>query len=367
MTRVISSLALMAISAILFNLTLGVPMIATVSVLLAVGFVKGLLNIKTQTNMAFTGFVVSDTTYAGEAASQFIVKNVIENETVSGGHVYVKDGIKKKYTIPRFSMDYTTMIQDRAATPISQGQFTVDGRTLEPKDYMIYIEFNPRDFEDHWYATQLNPTLIDRSLPNTAESVMVREVMKRHGRFISNISWNGDTTLPSTSKLKYFNGFIKNTNLATGGTDDALVVSGPTTLSAANIQAEFQKGFDKLPAELKYDPSMKFFVSYTDYDFYMQSQINQTYKGGDITSVGIDKFRGHPVVKIADIPASKYLIAKGSASMESNLWLGMNSMDDETQIKLSPLQNNSDMWFLKVNMKLDAQIGWNSETVSYGI
>ena len=68
-------------------------------------------------------YVINDTTYAGEVASQFIVKSLTGADTIAGGHVYVKDGIKKKFTIPRFDSNYEDLIQDRAATPTSSGSF----------------------------------------------------------------------------------------------------------------------------------------------------------------------------------------------------------------------------------------------------
>ena len=149
------------------------------------------------------GFVISDTTYAGEAAQQFILKSITGADTINGGHVYVKDGIKKKFTIPRWDADYTTLIQDRAATPTSQGSMTVDGVTIEPADYMIYMEFNPRDFEDHWYATQLNPTLIDRALPASAESVVVQGAMARHSKYFNKLIWNGDTSTTEIGRASF--------------------------------------------------------------------------------------------------------------------------------------------------------------------
>jgi len=69
--------------------------------LFAGGFAKGLLNYNAPKGLAYDGFVISDTTYAGEAASTFIVKAITSNETVQGGHIYVKDGIKKKFIIQR--------------------------------------------------------------------------------------------------------------------------------------------------------------------------------------------------------------------------------------------------------------------------
>ena len=88
------------------------------------------------------GLTINDTTYSGEVASSFIVKATIGNEIVQGGHVYVKDGIKKKYTIPRMNVG-DDFIQDRVDTPVSggsgtgKGTITVDARVLDPADYMI--------------------------------------------------------------------------------------------------------------------------------------------------------------------------------------------------------------------------------------
>lgn len=307
------------------------------------------------------GFVISDTTYAGEAASQFIVKAITGADTINGGHVYVKDGIKKKFTIPRWDADYEDLIQDRQATPTSKGEMDVTGKVLEPEDYMIYVEFNPRDFEDHWYATQLNPTLIDRALPATVESTVVQEVLKRHSKFFNKIIWNGDNTLAAPSIYRYFNGFIKNAMADA----DVIDVPTPTTLSAANIVAELEEGYALIPEELKYDPAMKIFVSYATYDFYQQAVINQTYKGNDFTSLGPSTYKGLPVVKIADFPNNVYMIAKGNSTMESNLWVGMNSVQD-AQLQLSRLQANSELFFIKMLMKADVQIGWGSEVVLYG-
>jgi hypothetical protein len=307
------------------------------------------------------GFVITDTTYAGEAASQFIVKAITGADTVNGGNVYVKDGIKKKFTIPRFDVNYEDLIQDRQATPVSKGTMTVDGQTITPEDYMIYTEFNPRDYEDHWYATQLEPTLIDRALPYTVESVVVQEVLKRHAKYFNKLIWNADSTLPSTSIYKYFNGFLKKAKLAT----DTNVVPSPTTLTVSNIQGEFLKGYNLIPAALLFDPEMKIFCSYATYNLYVQSQIDQTYKGVDITSEGVPMFKGRKVEKIADFPDNTYFIAKGSAGMDSNLWVGLNSLADEG-LKLAQLQSNSELYFIKMLMKADVQIGWNGETVYYG-
>lgn len=366
-TRILFSLLAVALVAFNAQLFFGVPVEYTATGLLALGFGIGLaknlfgLNFERPKGLAYvTGIAMNDTTYAGEAAADFIVKAITENVMIQGGHIYVKDGIKKKFTIPRFDADYEDFIQDVQSTPVSKGTQFITGQVLEPSEYMIYHEFEPRDYEDHWFATQLpGNTLLDTTMPTNVESVVAQEVLKRHGRFLNKIIWNGNKAL--TTIYKYFDG-LKTKATASSST---LKVGSPVTLSAANIQAEFLRGFNLIPAALKYDERMKIFCSYATFEFYMQSQINQTNKGVDVTQRGVDTFRGLKVVRVPDMPDNYYMIAKGSADPSSNLWLGMNSMDDANTLELAKKQANSSLWFLKLVMKADVQIGWNEETVTY--
>jgi hypothetical protein len=359
--KILTSLFLMAFVASVLTYA-GVPIAYTIAALFAIGFIKGIVAPGNMPlNRLYDGFVISDTTYAGEAASSFIVKAITGNETVQGGHVYIKDGIKKSFTIPRWDADFEDFVQDRMATPISKGTMTVTGQSLNPADYMIYTRFNPRDYEAHWFATQLNPTLIDRALPVSVESVVVQEVLKRHDRYLNKALWNSSTLL--TNIYKYYNGFIRKAQLANSGADATNIVTA-TTLTAVNIAAELLKGWTAIPAALKYDKNMKFFMSYATYDLFMQYQIAQTYKGRDITMDGVAMFKGREIVKINDLPDNFFMIAKGMATPESNMWVGMNSTED-AKLELRPVQNDSEEWFIKMLMKVDVQFGWNSEVVLY--
>lgn len=309
------------------------------------------------------GLVIQDTTYAGEVASGFIVKAAIGNEIVQGGHINVKDGIKKKYTIPRMTVG-DDFIQDRVATPVSggsgtgSGTVTVDARVLDPNDYMIYQEFNPRDFEDHWEAVNLNPTLIDRRLPATVESVILQEVMKKHNQWLGGAIMRGSKAL--TTNLKYFDGLITRAI----ADSDVPKVGSPVVLTNVNINDQLERSLGTVPAAILYDPALKVFVSYKTAQLWEQYQRAQGFKGVDNTMAGIMRFAGRQMVYLFGMPDNTIFWAKGAPDMTSNLWFGMNSKDDAT-VQIARLQANSELYFIKMLCKADANYGYGAETALY--
>ncbi len=307
--------------------------------------------------MAFT---LTDTTYAGEAAAGFIVKAMTGFETVQGGHIYVKDNIKKKFTIPRFEID--NLIQDPVATPVSAGDVDITGQTLEPKEWLIYMEFNPEDFVDHWSAVELDDTLLDRALPKTAESVIVQEVLKFHAKHLETSIWQ--SVLAGAAPYKYFDGFVKKmTDGVTAGT--VIPVGTYAALSASNILAKLAAAVALIPQALQLDPNTKIFVSRATFAFYAAAQKALTYKGVDDTQRGVMLFDGYQVVPLVGVPNNTIIIARGTADLSSNLWMGINSKADENNLKVAQLQANSDLWFIKGKMKADVNFGWGEEVVFY--
>jgi len=306
----------------------------------------------------YGSLVLTDTTYSGEAAGPFIRQAVVGAEIVDGGHVYVKDGIYKKYTIPRMSFD--DMVQDYAAKPVTSGITTITGAVLEPERYMIYLEFDPQDFKDHWFAPEMQSKLIGRSLPNTVEAGIITSVLEYHQQYLGKAFIMSATG--GTAPYNKFGGFLqKALNDAT-----VLDVAGvsATTLTSSNIVTELEKVYAKIPKALLFDPNYKLFVSYATAGLYSDYQIAQTNKGVDVTSFGSMTYKGKKIVPLAFMRNNTIMGAKGTAGLDSNLWIGINSNEDAT-IQLGKLQANSDLWFVKILYAADTQFGFGSEVVLY--
>ena len=318
---------------------------------------------------------ITDTAYAGTFASYFWLPATFGMDTIQKGGVYVQDGIKKSHTIGR--VDFANPLQPRKATPTSGGTFTVDGRVLTPQDLSVYTEFNPRDYEQHWLAEELSPTLLARELPVTAENYMMQIGLERAFEQVELGLWMGSltyTAVPGTDgngQICFFDGFMKKL-LA-----DAAVqkIASPLPLTAAASDGSHYNIVDAFNALLQScatnkkallsKPSrykrLKFFVSINTEQIYQTFiTTTQTFKGVNTTEEGINKFKGYEIVALAGIPDDTIIFTEGLDDVSSNLYVGMNSTEDNN-LQLMRLQNNSELFFLKGLMKFDVQYGFSEQ------
>lgn len=322
--------------------------------------------------MADSGFTLSPNTYAGQAAGQFMLASLTAADMLNNSAVYVKETLSNKFTIPTWKHDYTQFVQDPKATPTGGlGAISNGERYLNLGEYLIYQEFNPNIYADHWFAKDMPELLIGRGLPVQANSVVIYEVMRQHATYLNMLINKGN--LAGTSILnvngedigKYIDGFVTRMSA-----DSAVAkVTSPVALTNVNVAGEFDRGHQKIKASLRYDPKMRYFCSYLTYDLYTEYQRNvgtQPYKGIDVTEAGVLKFRGKEVVPVADFPEDTFYIAKALPTMESNLWLGVNSTDDQNNLQIDRVAANSDNWFVKGKMKVDVNYVFPDEIVYYG-
>jgi hypothetical protein len=323
--------------------------------------------------------VINDTSWAGTFASYFWLPATFGMDTVQKGAVYVQDGIKKKHTIGR--VDFSNPLQSRQATPTSSGTYTIDGRVLEPQDLMLYTEFNPRDFEQHWLAEQLSPTLLARELPVTAENYMIQIGLNRMFEQIETGIWMASTAYTATpgssgnGQICFFDGFMKkfvNDSSVYSIASPLPLTAGATTGSYKNIAEAFDALLSSVAANKKalitrasrYE-RMKFFVSTaTEQIYHTFLTTSQTYKGVNTTDKGINLYKGYEVVPLAGFPDNTILFCEGLMDPSSNLYIGMNSTEDN-QLQLMRLQNNSELFFLKGLMKYDVQYGFSDQVFLY--
>lgn len=313
------------------------------------------------------GLTITDTSYAGSVLEQFISYASTQFDTLRKNCINVLPGIKKKQTVPSLTVD--SFIQAHQETPQHGGSIDVGGRVLEPQDFMGYLEFNPRKFEGHWSAVKMNPKLLDAALPKTAESAIVQEVLKANGSYMDRSIWRSEKDdaaiataianglAPGDNNLIFMDGFQRKMFL-----DADVTKTAASAIAKGNIQSKFEALAGEISSEVYEHPLFKFCLAGAHRQAYTDAQKDQQYKGVDFTKSGAMEFDGKPVVLIHGMSEGTIWAGKaGRNSMESNLWLGVNELDEDSYLKLMQLANNSEKWFIKMLFKQDVNYGLPEE------
>lgn len=330
---------------------------------------------------------ITDTSWSGPALDYMITRAVVDVDTIVKGCANVVDGIRKQVTIPR--VEVSGLIQHYAATPVSSGSINVDGRVLNPQKFEMYQEFNPADFEQHFFAEQFEQDrLIDRTLPPTAENFIMLQYMKRLNEYFETAFWNSrimfdptgtnvdpttkgysNTNTLQTSGDYMFDGFIYKA-LSDSANVQTISWTAPSSTTIVPSMLAMKNKIMGNPLSMalsyKYGPlGLRYFMSYPDQGFYEEYMATvTTYKNQDTTQSGINRYKGHDIVPLAGMPEGTMFLTVGRPDIQSNLWIGVNSTDD-VQLEMKKTSNPSDLWYVKGIFKVDVNHGFGDQMVLF--
>lgn len=347
-------------------------------------------------------------TYAGEVLEDLLVYTAKGNETYEAGLVHVKPGIQKRYVLPHIQLG--SIIQDNKPTPTSTqraadddtgfNQYKLSERYLDPQDFMIYLEFNPRDFEEYWRFAQPDGPLVFRELAPEVQRTMLRLLLDRKDQYINDCIWCGkkggvDSTITAPAgatqlggdsaagKMKYFDGALARvlanikaqTVVAAGtGATDAdknevasgkVVLAGSTALTKGeDVEKALYAIWKKTPAHVRKSKKLKFVMGWEAWDLYDQYLTTEKdFKYVENPDVNKRTFKGKQIVVVDGIPESTIFFGKFSTDMDSCLWMAVDYSTDEESVKVERLQANSELYFFQMRLKMDVNLVRPSEIV----
>lgn len=297
--------------------------------------------------------------YAGEVLEQLLVRATTGNQLVAGGHIRIQPNVLKKFSIPRLKAG--RMLQKRKEMPTeedSKGDFTIDEKALEPKDFMAFTTFNPRAFESIWRPFQPTGNLVFSELPVDVQNQLLGELAKVVDFELGNEFINGEFGI---EEGKYFDGIL--TRIVN---DTAVIkVASPEALTQANIISKMKLVRKLIPKSIKNNPNLKLFMSYTDAENYEYELTDKPVKGQDYTNMNPERFKGIKIVPLADWPENVIVAAVTSPNIDSNFWAGVALSDDQEAILIDKLTNAGEKYFFKMLMKADTQIVFGEDIVLY--
>lgn len=352
-------------------------------------------------------------TYAGEVLEDLLVYTAKGNETYEAGLVHVKPGIQKRYVLPHIQLG--SIIQDNQPTPTSThgaandstgfNQYKLSERYLDPKDFMVYLEFNPRDFEEYWRFAQPEGPLVFRELDPKVQTKMLHLLLDKKDSYINDCIWAGRKGGADTSKvtgpqiedpskagsyidmpgatvlggattaglMKYFDGALMRvlnnlkaqTVAAASRTEDdknelasgEVVLAGNTNFTTGKeVEDALYAIWMKTPTHVRKSKKLKFVMGWDTWDLYDRYLTSKEYKYVENPDVNRRTFKGKQIVVIDGIPESTIFFGKFSNDEESCLWMAIDYNADEESVKVERLQANSELYFFQMRLKMDVNL-----------
>lgn len=297
---------------------------------------------------------IQNTNYSGEVLETILTKAATGNELVERGLIRMEPGVLTKFSIPRMKVGKT--LQKRKETPSAtdaKGNATYSERVIEPKDFMAFATFNPRSFEQVWRPFQPKGNLVFSQLPPEAQNKLLEEINKNVDYEVGHHLINGEYAETGDDKL--FNGFVYR---ITNDTDKVSVTSTATT-----IVGMLQDVRKKIPVWMRNNPRLRFLMSVGDADKYDEELSAQDFKGSNWTDTNPQRFKGIPIEALAEWPDNLIVATLCGEDLGTNLWAACNLVDDPDVILIDRLTNTSEIYFLKILMKMDTQVAFGEELV----
>lgn len=336
-------------------------------------------------------FGAGQTNYTGEVLEDLLTYISEENETYQNGLIHIKPGIQKKYTLPQIGLK--GIIQDHKATPdSSKGDYQFAERYLEPNDFMVYIEFNPRDFEKYYKPFQPTGNLVFRELNPQVQSTMIRLLLEEKSEYINHAIWcsalaadvaktkaaDGAASVVLGSDIdagpmKYFNGAIERmliNSAAAADSEDAksgkVIVAGTGAFADGKaVETELYTMWKATPPKVRNKAGLVILMDYATWDKYDEYLSDKTYKYSDNRAENQHMFRGKKIIPMTALPENTIIIGSFTTGRDSNLWMGVDYANDEDVLVVDKLQANSELYFFKMLLKMDVNIVKPSEIVAH--
>lgn len=299
--------------------------------------------------------VVKNTNYSGEVLETILTTASTGNELVSKGLIMVIPGVEKKIGIPRLKTG--KMLQKRKVNPTledSKGDFNYSEHSLDPKDFMAFTTFNPRAFEHIWRKWQPKGNLVFSQLPPEAQNALL-DALSKQVQF--ELGWHYVNGEYGDTDEELMDGILTQ---AAKDPDCIIVDSEGTTM--LGILKDIRAA---IPKAIRENPNLRILMSVDDFDRYDDELTQREHKNSDETEMNRKRYKGITIETIAAWPDGIIVVTLCSPDADGNLFAAVNLQDDENVIQIDKYSNSSELYFFKLLMKADTNIGFGEEFVVF--
>ena len=304
------------------------------------------------------------TSYAGEAAGEYISAALLSGSTIDNGGITVKPNIKFKEVIKTISTD--DIVKDASCDFDPTSTITLDERIIQPEFQQVNLQLCKKDFQSDWEAASMGFSAHDQ-LPPSFSDFLISHVASKVAQRTETSIWEG-----TTATSGQFNGLTTLLDADAAHTG-ARKIAG-TTVDAANVIAQLGSIVDVIPSTIYGSEDMNLYVSQNIARAYVRAlggfgsnglgaagtnaMGTQWWNNGSLTFDGVKIFVANGLADNTAIAAEK-----------SNLYFGTGLLSDQNEVKVIDMADIDGSQNVRVVMRFSAgvQYGIEDEIVSYGI
>ena len=322
----------------------------------------------------FANPTISNSTYAGEAASGYIAAALLSATTLDNKLVTIMPNVKYKSVIQKLAV--ANLVNDASCDFITNtGSVTISEQILTPKELQVNIQLCKQEFVASWEALQLGFSAFDE-IPKSFNDYLVSYVGGVVAQATEESIWQGNN-----SSNGQFGGFETafSASVAAGGATAVLparttggssaIISGSVTPD--NVISKLNSVFLTIP---------KTVYGKQDLLMYVSTNVAKSYQaalaGGGASGLGANgwnnqlnvgekpmNFNGVELVMCPGMSDNKIV-----AAQKSNLFFGTGLLSDYNQVKVIDLADIDGSQNYRIIMRYTAgtQFGVGQDIVYYG-
>lgn len=309
---------------------------------------------------------ISNSTYAGEAASGYIAAALLSARTLDNKYVTIMPNVKYKSVIQK--LDVSGIVQDASCDFVTSGSVAISERVLTPKELQVNLELCKQEFVDSWEALSLGFSAFDE-IPKNFNDFLISYVGGKVAEATETAIWQGTTANGS------FPGFqtALSASIAAGGAGAVLaaksgsvIISG--SITSANVLSVMNSVLETVPDTVYGKEDLLIYVPTNVAKAYQQALA-----GGAVGANGWNNqlnvgekpfnFNGVEIVLCPGMTASKIV-----AAQKSNLFFGTGLLSDANEVRVLDMANIDGSQNYRIIMRYTAgtQFGIGQDIVYYG-
>jgi len=194
---------------------------------------------------------INNSTYAGEAAADYIAAALLSARTLDNNLVTIKPNVKFKEVIQK--VDVSSLVADASCDFTATASASIEERILQPKELQVNLELCKSEFVDSWNALQLGYSAFD-DIPRNFNDFLVSYVGGKVAEKTEQDIWSGDSSINGEfggfeTSLSASAATLLTSAVQPARTDgDGAIVSGSVT--SGTVIAKLQAVYDTIPSSV---------------------------------------------------------------------------------------------------------------------